>query len=177
MKDIAPAGQNRDQDGWADVGAGVLDWRDLWRACRDAGARWMVVEHDKPKDPARSARASFAFLRSIAEADPAMEPMTIGIIGCGNISDAYLKGAARSQLVQVKSCADLNPEAAQAKAKEYGVEAVPVDALLGDPAIDIVINLTVPLAHGPVSLQIVDGGQARLFARSRSPRASARRRR
>ena len=62
VKDIAPAGQNQDEDGWADVGAGVLDWRDLWRACRDAGARWMVVEHDKPKDPARTARASLAFL-------------------------------------------------------------------------------------------------------------------
>jgi hypothetical protein len=37
-----------------------------------------------------------------------MEPTIIGIIGCGNISDAYLKGAARSQLIQVKSCADLN---------------------------------------------------------------------
>jgi hypothetical protein len=43
----------------------VLDWRDLWRACRDAGARWMVVEHDKPADPARTARASFAFLSSM----------------------------------------------------------------------------------------------------------------
>ena len=62
VKDIAPAGQNEDEDGWADVGSGVLDWRDLWRACRDAGAEWMVVEHDKPKDPAHTARASFAFL-------------------------------------------------------------------------------------------------------------------
>jgi sugar phosphate isomerase/epimerase len=62
VKDIAPAGQNADEDGWADVGSGVLDWRELWQACRDAGARWMVVEHDKPKDPARTARASFAFL-------------------------------------------------------------------------------------------------------------------
>jgi sugar phosphate isomerase/epimerase len=65
VKDLAPSGQNRDQDGWADVGAGVLDWRDLWRACRDAGARWMVVEHDKPSDPVRTARASFAFLSSM----------------------------------------------------------------------------------------------------------------
>jgi sugar phosphate isomerase/epimerase len=65
VKDIAPAGQNRDEDGWADVGSGVLDWRDLWRACRDAGARWMVVEHDKPRDPARTARASFAFLSGL----------------------------------------------------------------------------------------------------------------
>jgi sugar phosphate isomerase/epimerase len=65
VKDIAPAGQNEDEDGWADVGAGVLDWRDLWRACRDAGARWMVVEHDKPKNPAHCARASFDFLNSM----------------------------------------------------------------------------------------------------------------
>jgi sugar phosphate isomerase/epimerase len=62
VKDIAPAGQNQDEDGWADVGSGVLDWRDLWQACRGAGARWMVVEHDKPKDPARAARTSFCFL-------------------------------------------------------------------------------------------------------------------
>ena len=66
VKDIAPAGQNLDQDGWADVGAGVLDWQDLWRACRAAGARWMVVEHDKPADPARTARACYAYLSRLA---------------------------------------------------------------------------------------------------------------
>jgi sugar phosphate isomerase/epimerase len=65
VKDIAPEGQNEDEDGWADVGSGVLDWQDLWQACRKAGARWMVVEHDKPADPAKSARASFAFLRGM----------------------------------------------------------------------------------------------------------------
>lgn len=62
VKDIAPEGQSLDEDGWADVGSGVLDWRDLWRACRAAGARWMVVEHDKPKDPAACARNSLIYL-------------------------------------------------------------------------------------------------------------------
>ncbi|MBV9998225.1 MAG: sugar phosphate isomerase/epimerase [Verrucomicrobia bacterium] len=62
VKDLAPAGRNQNQDGWADVGAGVLDWRDLWRAAREAGARWMVVEHDKPADPAGTARANYAFI-------------------------------------------------------------------------------------------------------------------
>jgi sugar phosphate isomerase/epimerase len=65
VKDLAPAGQNQDEDGWADVGAGVLNWPDLWQACRAAGARWMVVEHDKPADPARTARASFAYLTAM----------------------------------------------------------------------------------------------------------------
>jgi sugar phosphate isomerase/epimerase len=65
VKDIAPAGENEDQDGWADVGSGVLDWHSLWRTCRDAGARWMVVEHDKPADPAETARSSRDFLQKI----------------------------------------------------------------------------------------------------------------
>lgn len=88
-----------------------------------------------------------------------MEPTTIGIIGCGTISDAYLKGAARSELIRVKACADMRPEAAEEKAGEYGITAVPVDALLGDPEIEIVINLTVPMAHGPVSRQIITAGK------------------
>ena len=67
VKDIAPAGTKEDEDGWADVGAGILDWRDLWGACRKAGARWMVVEHDKPADPARTVRASFAFLQTLED--------------------------------------------------------------------------------------------------------------
>jgi sugar phosphate isomerase/epimerase len=66
VKDIAPSGENQDQDGWADAGAGVLDWHDLWRVCRNAGARWMVVEHDKPADPAQSVANSYAFLKGLA---------------------------------------------------------------------------------------------------------------
>ena len=49
-----------------------------------------------------------------------MEQIKLGIIGCGNISDAYLKGGARSQLVTVKAVTDLNPEAAKARAETYG---------------------------------------------------------
>jgi sugar phosphate isomerase/epimerase len=66
VKDIAPAGENVDQDGWADVGSGVLDWKALWRSCRDAGATWMVVEHDKPANPAASVRNSHEFLKDFA---------------------------------------------------------------------------------------------------------------
>lgn len=65
VKDIAPEGTALDEDGWADVGAGVLDWNSLWRLCRDCGAQWMVVEHDKPADPAHCAHVSFAYLKGI----------------------------------------------------------------------------------------------------------------
>jgi predicted dehydrogenase len=88
-----------------------------------------------------------------------MAKTLIGIIGCGNISDAYFKGAARSSLVQVKACADLNPEAAKAKAALYGATPMSVPSLLADPEITLVVNLTVPLAHAAVSKQIVDAGK------------------
>ncbi|MBV9489891.1 MAG: Gfo/Idh/MocA family oxidoreductase, partial [Verrucomicrobia bacterium] len=87
------------------------------------------------------------------------QQIDIGIIGCGNISHSYLKGAAQSELVRVKAVTDLRMETAQARAAEYGVQALPLEQLLADPDIEIVINLTVPLAHAPVSLQIVEAGK------------------
>lgn len=88
-----------------------------------------------------------------------VQTTTIGVIGCGNISDAYLRGAARSALIRVKAVADIKPEAATAKAEAYGLRAVPVDALLADPEIEIVVNLTIPQAHAPVSLQVLNAGK------------------
>ncbi|SEQ73194.1 Predicted dehydrogenase [Faunimonas pinastri] len=88
-----------------------------------------------------------------------MEPVTLGLIGCGNISDAYLTGAANSKLVRFKACADLRPETAEAQAARYGIAALGIDQLLADPAIEIVINLTVPLAHAGVSLQVLEAGK------------------
>ena len=65
-KDIAAADTKLDEDGWDDVGHGVLDWRGrLAQAAVDNGARWLVAEHDKPSDPARFARNSFNFLNSL----------------------------------------------------------------------------------------------------------------
>jgi sugar phosphate isomerase/epimerase len=66
VKDLAPTGENLDEDGWAAVGSGVLDWPALWQAAQRAGAKWMVVEHDKPRDPAASIRASRDYIAGMA---------------------------------------------------------------------------------------------------------------
>ena len=62
VKDLAPEGQNQDEDGWADVGAGRLDWPKLWQEAVARGAKWMVLEHDKPKDAVAFARNSRVYL-------------------------------------------------------------------------------------------------------------------
>ena len=88
-----------------------------------------------------------------------MEQVKLGIVGCGNISDAYLKGAARSRLVTVKAVTDLVPEIAAKRARVYGVAALSFEDLLADPEIAIVINLTVPLAHAETSHRAIEAGK------------------
>jgi predicted dehydrogenase len=88
-----------------------------------------------------------------------MKPVCIGIIGCGNISDAYFVGAARSQFISLKACADIRPEAARAKAAHFGIQALAVPDLLGDPEIEIVVNLTIPTAHASVGRAVLEAGK------------------
>lgn len=88
-----------------------------------------------------------------------MTKLGIGIIGCGNISTAYLKLAPLFKGLEVRAVADINMEAATARAAEFNVKAQSVDDLLANPALDIVINLTIPDAHYPITKRILEAGK------------------
>jgi len=83
----------------------------------------------------------------------------IGIIGCGNISAVYFKAGKTLDALDLAACADLNPEAADRRGTEFGVKAVPVKDLLGDPSIRVVVNLTVPGAHAEVAMAALQAGK------------------
>jgi predicted dehydrogenase len=82
-----------------------------------------------------------------------------GIIGCGNIAPAYVRGCAPYHVIDLVACADINPGTAQGLADEYGLQAKTVDDLLADPDIQIVINLTIPRAHAEVALAAIAAGK------------------
>ncbi|MEO5807847.1 sugar phosphate isomerase/epimerase [Devosia sp.] len=51
VKDIAPAGENTNEDGWADVGQGTMGWTSLIQTIRSkTRAQYFVAEHDNPSD-------------------------------------------------------------------------------------------------------------------------------
>lgn len=85
----------------------------------------------------------------------------IGIVGCGNISGIYFKNLCTVfNNVTVKSCADLDASRTAEKIKEYpGVIACSLDDMLADPEIEIIVNLTTPQGHFPVSMQAVAAGK------------------
>ncbi|QII28192.1 sugar phosphate isomerase/epimerase [Stenotrophomonas maltophilia] len=62
-KDNAPKGQAEDEDGFAAVGQGVLDWKAILPAAAKAGVQWYIVEHDQPRDPAKVIQTGADYLR------------------------------------------------------------------------------------------------------------------
>jgi len=81
--------------------------------------------------------------------------MNIGIIGCGNISTAYLQLAPQFRHLDIVACSDLDDSAANRQADAFGIKAKSIESLLSDPDIDLVLNLTVPSAHTAVSTLIL----------------------
>jgi len=83
----------------------------------------------------------------------------IGIMGCGNISKAYLELAPRFRGIKIVAVADVVAAAAETRSKEFNVRALTPEALLADPDIDIIVNLTVPAAHYEVTRKALEAGK------------------
>lgn len=88
-----------------------------------------------------------------------MADLGVGIIGCGNISAAYLRLAGMFKGYNIIAVADINQDVATARAEEFGVRAETIDGLLASDDIDLVINLTIPAVHAEVSKNILNSGK------------------
>ena len=88
-----------------------------------------------------------------------MANLGLGIIGCGNISAAYLRLAPLFKGLEVRAVADVNMDAAKARAAEFDTTAQSVDDLLANKDVDVVINLTIPDAHFAVTKRILEAGK------------------
>jgi predicted dehydrogenase len=87
-------------------------------------------------------------------------PISVGVVGCGNISSVYIRNCSHLSNLSVLACADLDLQRAQERAAQFDVpRACSVEELLADSAIEVVLNLTVPLAHAEISLHALEAGK------------------
>jgi predicted dehydrogenase len=99
-------------------------------------------------------------------------PVGVGVVGCGVISKAYLQALRAFPDLALRAVADLRPDAAAARAAEFGVPALSPGELLADPGVELVLNLTTPEAHGAVGRAALAAGK---HVYSEKPLAEARR--
>lgn len=89
-----------------------------------------------------------------------MKKVGIGVIGCGMISEIYMKNCTEMfKNLEVVACADLAMEKAAQRAEQFHCKGLTIDELLADPEVEIVLNLTVPAVHASVSMQALKAGK------------------
>lgn len=83
----------------------------------------------------------------------------VGVIGCGNIAPNYLGNAQLFADITIKAVADLNDALATARSLEFGIDKNSVDQLLARDDIQIILNLTPPVAHASVTRAALAAGK------------------
>jgi predicted dehydrogenase len=87
------------------------------------------------------------------------QPLRVGVVGCGIIAGRYVKDSPAFEHWQPVACADLDTAVTESFAAEHGLRALTVDALIADPEIELVLNLTPPKAHAPLVRAAFAGGK------------------
>jgi predicted dehydrogenase len=86
----------------------------------------------------------------------------VGIIGCGTISEIYLKNlTGLFQEVEVLGVCDLDDSAAERRTHEFSLpnRYRSYDELLADPKVEVVLNLTTPRAHFATTAKAIAAGK------------------
>ncbi|MEG0767821.1 MAG: Gfo/Idh/MocA family oxidoreductase, partial [Clostridia bacterium] len=90
-----------------------------------------------------------------------MEKLRIGVIGTGSISHVHLEGYRKNPHVEIYALCDINDEALQRRAKEYGVTRLYHDCeeMLKLPELDAVSVCTWNVAHAPCAIAALNAGK------------------
>ena len=87
-------------------------------------------------------------------------PVGVGIIGAGVISNTYIENLTGFADTEVVAIGDLYPDVARSRAEEHGIPtAGDVSAVLENPDVELVVNLTIPVAHAQVAGQAIAAGK------------------
>jgi predicted dehydrogenase len=89
-----------------------------------------------------------------------MDPVRVGVLGCGAVSRQYLPILMNLADLEVHAVADVDADRARAAAEEHGVPHFLVpDELLTSDAIELVVNLTPITEHFATTLNAIDAGK------------------
>lgn len=86
--------------------------------------------------------------------------MKIAVVGCGAISDIYLKNMIENfDNLEVVSCCANHLEHAQKKAEKYGIKASTFEEILSDATIELIVILTPAPTHEELIRKALEAGK------------------
>jgi len=124
----------------------------------------VCVEHEPEEfDPRQDCRESLVLANDWwkkAAPGPKHDPLRIVVVGCGNIADAYGSALQERTEIEILGASDLDLDRAKAWTEKFGGQVYPsLDEALADPAVEVVVNLTIQQAHVEVVTKALQAGK------------------
>ncbi|MCL2479978.1 MAG: Gfo/Idh/MocA family oxidoreductase, partial [Treponema sp.] len=90
----------------------------------------------------------------------ALETFKTAVIGCGMISEMYLKNLCNFfKITDVVGCSDIIPERSKKRSDQFNIKQMTNEEIYRDPEIQIVVNLTDPPSHYEVTKNALNAGK------------------
>ncbi|WIB00890.1 Gfo/Idh/MocA family protein [Curtobacterium sp. MCBA15_012] len=87
------------------------------------------------------------------------EPMKVGVVGVGVISQQYFEHFPALPGLELTAVADIDVDRARSVGAAQGVRGTSVDELIAADDVDVVLNLTIPAAHAEVATRALEAGK------------------
>lgn len=89
-----------------------------------------------------------------------LSPVRTAVIGCGDVATReYIPYLRHSPLVDIRVCADRDQTRAAGVAERFGLAARPVEEAIADPEVEMILDLTTPLAHFSINAAALEAGK------------------
>lgn len=147
------------------LGDGIVPVRAVVDHLRAIGFRGSIsIEHEpetyNPGDEVRESRERVESWWDAVQVKESIPPLRVAIVGCGNIAGQYGEALKRCPEIKILGAQDLDSARAQDWAGKYGGQAyASLDAVLADPSVEAVVNLTIQRAHVEVVTQCLAAGK------------------
>ena len=136
-----------------------------WRDVAVSAAAELIRLTVNPLGPAKPAvadvRSGYPGTRPRGRQARLVNMKSVSIIGCGFVADYYMLTLSKSETLKVAGVFDAIQERAVKLAERYSIPKVydSLEALLGDDAVEIVINLTNPRKHYETTMACLEAGK------------------
>jgi len=147
------------------LGDGIVPVRAVVEELRRIGFTGSIaVEHEPESfDPSAEIRESRERVEQWWDGSPLREnapPLRVVVVGCGNIAGQYGEALRRYPEIRILGASDIDPARAADWVAKHGGRVYPtLDAVLADPEVEAVVNLTIQQAHVEVVTRCLEAGK------------------
>lgn len=148
------------------AGDGIVGMQAVVEYLREIGFRGSIgIEHEPetfdPREEVRESRERVERWWQGAQVKEPAPPLKVAVVGCGNIAGGYGEAMLRYPAeIRILGASDLDPARAKEWVEKHGGKAyASLEAVLADPEVEAVVNLTIQQAHVEVVTKSLQAGK------------------